>query len=174
MSELPSDPNWSNLTWHPEAAEVADSYHFGSETIMSVLHNPQRAYLAPESADKGYPVARFIRGDVMIVVGFARGPEQPYVMALYRLTDEAMARKTRQPRTNAGSGSGSNDPKSWLDLNKRIVAMGYRIEPGNHPKVVTKDGIFVYSLPGTASDFRALPNAWHNFLNAAEYIPATA
>lgn len=169
--EVPQDVNWDNLQWHENADEVRATQSVGQETVNGCLHTPQRRVLAPESADKGYPVVRYVRGDVMVVVGFQEGPEWPFVMAVYRLSDNnTHAQKTY--RTAAGAQGGSKVPRSYRQLSSAIVSMGYRIKPGNHPRVVTVDGIFVYSLPGTASDVRSLPNTWHGFLRAAEMIPA--
>lgn len=170
---IPTGVNWDGLIWLDDAREVATDIQLGDDTVMSCLSNPQRRVIDASAVTKGYPIVRYIRGDVMVVVGFKAGPESPAVMAVYRLSEGKHGRRAHA--TAAGSGSGGTGPRSYRDLSKRILAMGYRIQPGGvHPKVVTKDGIYVYTLPSTASDNRSLDNSWAGFLRAAEEIPPTA
>lgn len=167
---IPTKPNWANLRWHDHAEAVAKEIQLATTTTMSCLQNPQRKTLAPESADKGYPVVRYARGDVLVIVGYEHGPDWPYVLGAYRVSQKMQP--PQHHKTAAGSGSGSTIPRSYRQLTSAILSKGYRVEAGGeHPQVQTTDGVYVCTLPSTASDHRSLPNAWHGFLRAAERIP---
>jgi hypothetical protein len=111
--------------------QVRDLRGVTLDAVKAALRNPQRVTVRPESQDKGYPVLRFGRGDVDVILGF-RMPRLPMVIACYAASrTDAHALPGVVNRTGGG-GSKEKDstaPKDGRALASKLKKYGVIITP---------------------------------------------
>lgn len=150
--------------WDEAALEYADMFGVPYEIVEAAAAHPTTSTLDPHSADAGWEIRRHRRGDVVAIVGY-RDPARPVILHCRVITP---GEPYRGHRSNAGSGGGSNDPKSWRQFRMQVIREGFRIVPGGkHDRIEAPNGDFITSIPLSASDIRAVPNKWHEYVNRA-------
>lgn len=92
-------PEWFHPRFH---ADVLALDGLDIPAVRACLHRPERCEVAPETKKKGYPVLRFHKGSVCVVLGF-RQAQRPVCIAAY-FTGEAL--KRYQSGSDAGGGTG--------------------------------------------------------------------
>lgn len=148
------------LTWHAHALDFIDYYGIDQDMIEAVIRRPQRTHEDPSGADFGYPVLRYRRGDVEVVVGY-EFPTHPMVLYIHlHLPMEPTGGGAKTP-----GGRGTTAPTTVADLHARIRAQGYSItQGGKHMQVRDGHGALLCVLPSTPSDHRTMMNTWRQFL----------
>lgn len=146
------------ITWDDDALYWASLWGLTTQVVESCIRNPQQRALDPRTKELGHPVLRHRRGDVVVVAGY-REPHCPHVLYVTTLTGADL----HGQGSRAPGGSGSSLPKSIYALHRKIKELGYTLTRDSHPKVVTADGRVIFSVPGTPSDYRTVPNVWRNF-----------
>lgn len=163
MNAVPSPPPERRRSWHTQARDYLDMYGIDPAVVEAAIDNPTSDEPDPTSADRGYPVRRYRRGDVQVTVGY-RDPREPLIMYVHLCTpgDHYI-----RPGRSGGRVGGRSAPKTTQELIERVEAAGYEYDPvGRHPRIRRKDGSALVFLAGTPSDVRSLSNAWHQFLRA--------
>lgn len=154
-------PEIRKIGWDEEALMWAALWGLSVSAVEDCIHHPQQTAVDPRTKEIGHNVLRHRRGDVVVVVGY-REPETPQVLFVTTMTGLA----ERHVRGGNG-GTGSTLPRSYRELRKRILDLGYRISVDSaHPKVRTSDGRVIMTFPGTPSDHRSLANTWRSFVKA--------
>lgn len=104
--------------------DVASLAGYDAEQTESVARNPQRVEIRPESAEKGYPVLGFIRGDNRVIMGF-RFPDSPVVVAAYWTSLLAPGSHGTGSRPGSGGHLGSDGlPKTPIASMRRLRGKG--------------------------------------------------
>lgn len=101
------------------------------DVVISALRNPQQVTVRPESQDKGYPVLKFTRGDVDVIVGF-RMPRLPMVIACYtasRLDANAIPGMVNRTGGGGSREKDSSAPKDGRALANKLRKYGVTITP---------------------------------------------
>lgn len=99
--------------------------------VESVVRQSERVEVAPETAAKKYPVLKFARGDVLVVVGF-RNPRLPMIIAAYwqalRLPSQGVS-ADQSDRSGGGGGRRTVGlPTTAKQLVKRLRDVGASVE----------------------------------------------
>lgn len=154
--------NPEDITWNREADSFAEEFGLSREDVIKIIMSPQRSVMDERAAEVGYPIVNHWAGDVRVTVGY-RDPLVPRVLHVAVHWDD----EARGGSRKSSGVSGSSLPRSYRDLRKKIMEMGYGISPDNHPKVFDRetDEVF-YTIPGTPSDHRSISNSWKAFLRA--------
>lgn len=107
-------------------ADVKALEHYPEEAIDACVRNPEQVEVRPESKTKGYPVLKFRRGDVNVVMGF-RNRTHPAVMRAE--WGNLLAHDTYHVARHGGGGSrGSTGlPSGPAALKSRLRQMGAEI-----------------------------------------------
>lgn len=160
---MPAKFRAEDITWDKDADSFAEDFGLSREDVIKIIMNPSRSTLDARSSVVGHPIVNHWAGDVRVTVGY-RDPSTPHVLHVTVHWDDD--RPTGGTHKVTGL-SGSSLPRSTRELRKRILNMGYGITPDNHPKVFDRetDEVF-YTIPGTPSDVRSIPNTWKAFLRA--------
>lgn len=106
---------------------IVDYPGYDAGIVDAVMCKPDRVEVDPETAVKGYPVLRFWKGDVCVVVMFPSNAE-PFVPAWYATT-KAMNNWTG-PRALTGGGGPRRSvgmPTRPRQLIKRLTRMGAEV-----------------------------------------------
>lgn len=92
-------PEWFHPRFHPDVLALDG---LDIPAARACIQRPERCEVAPETKKKGYPVLRFYKGSVCVVLGF-RQAKLPVCIAAY-FTGEAL--KRYQGASGAGGGTG--------------------------------------------------------------------
>ena len=167
MQRDPRDkrPEILEITWDEEALTWAAMWGLEPAEVESIIRFPKAMARDTHSNDVGHLILRHRVGDVVVTAGY-RDPQRPQVLHVTTLSEA----QHHTPAKSAFKGSGSTLPRSYRELRKRVLEIGngkYEITTENHPKVkVRATGQVICGFPGTASDYRSLPNAWREFCRA--------
>jgi hypothetical protein len=117
--------NIANITWLERARDFIEMYQFPVDLLLDVVKSPESIKLDPSSADKGYKVLQFRRGDISVVVGL-RDPEHPTVIHVWlHGVEEGVDHSVRTGKaTGWGSGGASKTPKSPQQLRGWLQSEG--------------------------------------------------
>ena len=112
------------FSYHPDVLAL---YGLNTDEVETAVREPQRVEVRPESKTKGYPVLKFVRGDVQVIMGY-RDRQRPAVIAAYW---ESLlgADVYRVERHGGGGKRGANGlPTNTGALMKRLRERGAQIE----------------------------------------------
>lgn len=153
---------YNEIHWHEDALAYAEEFGLTREDCEKIMLAKSNPTLDSRSHEVGHLIVRYRAGDVVVVVGH-RDLEDPVIMSVWVDTHQ----ETKGGGTKPG-GSGSSLPKTQKELIKRILGHGFKIKHDNrgHLKVVDENGVFVYSLPSTPSEYRSIANAWSGYNRA--------
>lgn len=108
-------------------SEVVSSWPgYDADIVDDVLRHPTRVEIAPETATKGFPVLRFWRGGVCVVLFFP--PDQPPTVPAWYATWNDIRQVA--PRALTGGGGPRKSvgmPTRPRDLERRLVEMGAEV-----------------------------------------------
>ena len=153
-------PKFSQISWNEDAMSYAKQFGLDPKDVELIVSNATKGTLDPHTHVVGHLVVRYLAGDVIVVVGH-REKDHPKILSVQVWTPGEQHGNNR----TAKGGHGSSLPKSDRDLRKKIMERGYKILPGNHPKVVdVETDQVLMTIAGTASDHRTIPNDWKRFL----------
>lgn len=147
------------MRWHPDALEFATTYSIKPEDAELIVTDPKSVMtIDPYTAEAGYPVVRYTRGDVTVVVGF-RERTDPTVIYLRVQSKDDDRGNTGGP-SSGGKAHDSRAPRSLRELQRRCVMAGLKIQRGSrHLGVYDEEGTRVGSI-NDSTDRRALTNSW--------------
>lgn len=164
--------NRNNLRFLERAQEFLDTYDFPEDLVRSVVMNPESIERDPYSLEVGYPVIRMRRGDITVVVG-VQDPHQPSVLYIYLHIPEDGVQRSGTKKGTAGSHKAKN-PTSVRQLRGWLIENGCRLESsGSGHSNAYYEGVFVGQVPSTPSDYRSIPNAYHNLKRSLTKVKAS-
>lgn len=145
------------MRWAGDALDFAETVGLLVEDVESVVKDRRSSQeVDPRTAEVGYPVRRFRRGDVTVVVGYRDSEPTILFVHVHGRSHKHLAVRRADGRANA-----SRAPKTWMQLRSRVVASGLRIEVrSRHESVLDEESRIVGSITERAGDPRALQNAW--------------
>jgi hypothetical protein len=151
-----------NLHWDEKAHGWLDTWGITQADAEAIVLADLKPSLDPHSTEVGHPIARFKRGDVIVVVGF-RDKDRPQVLSVFVNTPDDIRIKNRAP----GAGPGTSLPTSIRQMKGWIIDYGYKLEfaRNGHLQVVDREsGQMICQLAATPSDHRTIANDWRRFL----------
>lgn len=136
----------AKVTWHQDALDFLEYFDFPKDIVIDVLRRPEEKTLDPSSEERGYPVYRFRRGDVTVVLGAKYSVLT--ILYVYLHTPED---GTRQHKSIGGAvGSGGKAPTSERQLVGWIKANGMTIRMGGKHRQVYYGDVYLGSISSTA------------------------
>lgn len=141
--------------------DFMDIVGLAKQDVLTIIRNWQRTERDPHSAEVGYPIQRYISGDVTVVVGF-KDPEIPTVLHVWvRNPDEPTGKGTKA----AGSGGGVATPANARELIRKAQALGYEVRYSKHAEL-WKNGkpVTAIHMGASNSDRNSNKNAWLQIL----------
>lgn len=121
---------------YTETSDVLGLEGYPKDAIDRAVRNPDRVEVRPESKDKGYPILRFAKGDVTVIMGF-RFPKNPAVM---RAEWDALLMNDTHRVNHTGSGGSREStglPNTPSALRSRLQQMGATVTPSESGKAAT-------------------------------------
>lgn len=122
QATLKGVPPEAHLFFHDDVTAL---HGIDLDMVEAACRKPQRVEIAPETAAKKYPVIKYFRGDVLVVVGY-RELQLPKIIAAY-VAGRNLA-DNRPATINGGTGGGSRRtsglPKSPKQLLNRLLGLG--------------------------------------------------
>lgn len=161
-----SVPDYKSISWHADAEVYASTFGLDKKDVESIMLNRSNPKIDSRSHEVGHLIVRYTAGDVTVVVGH-REKEHPVIMSVWVETGQQ-----RSGSQKPHGVKGSSLPTSMKQLQKRILADGFKIRlGGSHLRVEDEDGHLLLSLPATPSDYRSIPNVWKAYQRKkAEYL----
>jgi hypothetical protein len=149
--------------WLPRALDFIETYRIDPDIIEAVIEHPTSTGVHPMSAEYGYRIDSYRRGDLEACVA-RKDPSDPAIVFVY--LHLPFDNSTGSPQTGSKSSPGGKTaPKGLRDLKARIYAAGYQVKlgGGGHLRVHRPDDTLLMTMGSTPSDRRALTNAWMTF-----------
>ncbi len=122
------------VTFHEDVLALSFVNPDEAETAM---RHPERVVVAEQSREKGYPVLRFHKGSVTVVVGF-KSRTTPSIIAVYYA--ETIARNGEGAAGGGGKRQGMGVPKTTSQLIKALRELGVEFDTEEEHPVVTFAG----------------------------------
>lgn len=155
-----NDTHYTDISWHDDALAYAKEFGMDPADVEKIVLSRALPKVDARSHEVGHLVMRYHAGDVVVVVGH-REKQHPVVMSVWVETG-----KHRSGSQKPG-GAGSSLPKTMKELNKRVLADGFKlVMGGSHMRVEDKDGVLIASLPTTPSEYRTIANTWKYYQRA--------
>lgn len=148
-----------NIIWDEQAITWATYWGLTLDDVEAVVRKPQRSAYDPRSAEMGYRILRHRSGDVIVVVGY-RNPAEPKI--LYVITETGIKERAGTSKGIKGGSKHTGAPRSDLEIRRMILSLGYKINGGTNPVVLTQDGRSLMRLFYTTST-RSLAVQWQRF-----------
>src|SRR4051812_24097899 len=123
--DTPNQRVVNTLEWDDRAEDWLTTWNLTRAEAESIILFDPRPSLDPHSRDVGYPIARYRRGDVIVVVGFKNRARPKVLHVAVNTPGEKGAAPIHRGATG---GPGSSLPTSVRELKTRILALGYRLE----------------------------------------------
>lgn len=156
------------LVWDDRAEGCARMWGLARADVEAIIRHDPQPVTDPHASDVGYPILRYRRGDVVVVVGF-RYVESPKVLYVHTVTDQESRGDDPKWKRVASGGPGSDLPTSHRDLKRRILGLGFRFEiAGNgHLAVIDKaTGERLCGISSTPSTSSSVADDWKQFRRA--------
>lgn len=168
QNNTPRRPNLDNLEFLGRALDFVETYNFDRNLLRDVVRYPESREKDPHGAEVGYPIYRFRRGDITVVVGF-RDLDEPHILHVWLHTpDDDNAQGTK----GGAGGPATKTPHSVSQLRGWLMKEGCRLEYKGSGQRITYDGIFVGTLHLTPSDNRGIKNSYTHLRNKLAAIKA--
>jgi hypothetical protein len=160
-----SVPDYKSISWHADAEVYASTFGLDKKDVESIMLARSNPKIDSRSHEVGHLIVRYSAGDVTVVVGH-REKEHPVIMSVWVETGQQ-----RSGSQKPHGVKGSSLPTSMKEIQKRIMADGFKIKHGGaHLRVEDENGVLLCSLPSTPSDHRSIPNVWKTYQRKkAEY-----
>jgi hypothetical protein len=126
------------FTYHPD---VESLYGLDRDGITNAVRHPERCEVRPESKSKGYPVIKFARGDVNVIMGY-RDRKSPAVIRAEWGWLLGHSQYEVDRHGGGGSKAATGLPNTFAQLAGRLKIAGAEVTPSEDGKtaVVTYQG----------------------------------
>lgn len=113
-------PPKAHLYFHDDVTAL---HGIDLELVEAACRQPHRVEVAPETAEKKYPVMKYYRGDVLAVVGF-RDLQMPKIIAAYTAGLNLADNRTGGTRGGGGARKATGLPRNTKQLVDRLKQIG--------------------------------------------------
>lgn len=150
------------LVFHDRARDFLDTYGIDDAMIEGVVRHPRQIADDPHGVEVGYPVKRFRRGDIEVVVGY-QDPRAPAVLFVH--LHLPMDGSSGAYGGGNGPQAARTAPKTVQELHQRVEAAGYTLaRAARHTRVLRPNGSLLMMVSTTPGSVRTLSKTWAQFL----------
>lgn len=146
-SKIPARINISDITFLGRALDFIELYDFPTEILLDCVRHPDEVAIDPHAMEVGYPILRFRRGDITVVLGLQR-PQEPAITFVYlHVPNDDIP----QHKGMGGAGGvGGKVPKSPQQLVGWAQAQGCQVAfNGRGHWNISYNGVLLGSTGGT-------------------------
>lgn len=148
--------------WLGRALEFLETNRIEPAMVEAVVEHPTTTRIHPKSAQCGYPIRTYRRGDIEVCVGY-QYPERPTIsyVHLHLPMDGSKGGKNSSPvkKAAAKAPNGLKQFKQW------VWDAGYTpVLRNGHVHVLRANGSLLMVTSSTTGDKQSITAAWQKFL----------